>query len=59
MADRYPLIVDSTSENIKELPTGDAILFLDNEKIKVGTGSDLTVYHYSNPTPWYHYDQSP
>ena len=45
MADRYPLIVDSTSENIKELPTGDAILFLDNEKIKVGTGSDLTVYH--------------
>ena len=45
MADRYPLIVDSTSENIKELPSGDAILFLDNEKIKVGTGSDLTVYH--------------
>ncbi len=45
MADRYPLIVDSSSENIKELPTGDAILFLDNEKIKVGTGSDLTLYH--------------
>ena len=45
MADRYPLIVDSTNENIKELPSGDSLLFLDNEKIKVGTGSDLTLYH--------------
>ena len=45
MADRYPLIVDSSAEAIKELPSGDAILFLDNEKIKVGTGSDLTLYH--------------
>ena len=45
MADRYPLIVDSTNENIKELPSGDSLLFLDNEKIKIGTGSDLTVYH--------------
>jgi hypothetical protein len=45
MANRYPLIVDSSSTSIKELPSGDALLFLDNEKIKVGTGSDLTLYH--------------
>ena len=45
MADRYPLIVDSSSTSIKELPSGDSVLFLDNEKIKVGTGGDLTVYH--------------
>ena len=45
MADRYPLIVDSSSELIKELPAGDALLFADNDKIKIGTGTDLTLYH--------------
>ena len=45
MADRYPLIVDSSSELIKELPAGDALIFSDNDKIKIGTGSDLTLYH--------------
>ena len=45
MANRYPLIVDSSSELIKELPAGDGLLFADNDKIVVGTGSDLTLYH--------------
>ena len=45
MANRYPLIVDSSSENIKELPAGDGLLFADNDKIVIGTGTDLTLYH--------------
>ena len=45
MADRIPLIVDSSSTNIKELPAGDSIILADNEKLKLGTGSDLNVYH--------------
>ena len=45
MANRYPLIVDSSSENIKELPAGDGLLFADNDKIVIGTGGDLTLYH--------------
>ena len=39
MANRYPLIVDSSSENIKELPAGDGLLFADNDKIVIGRGS--------------------
>ena len=38
MANRYPLIVDSSSENIKELPAGDGLLFADNDKIVIGGG---------------------
>ena len=45
MADRIPLIVDSSSTSIKELPAGDSIILADNEKLKLGTGSDLNVYH--------------
>ena len=45
MADRIPLIVDSSSNQIKELPAGDSILLTDSEKIKLGTGSDLQIYH--------------
>ena len=45
MADRIPLIVDSSSNQVKELPAGDSLILSDNEKIKVGTGSDLEVYH--------------
>lgn len=45
MADRIPLIVDSSSNQIKELPAGDSIILADNEKIKLGTGSDLQLYH--------------
>lgn len=45
MADRIPLIVDSSSNNLKELPAGDSIILADNEKLKLGTGSDLNVYH--------------
>jgi hypothetical protein len=45
MADRIPLIVDSSSNQVKELPAGDSIILADNEKIKIGTGSDLQLYH--------------
>ena len=45
MADRIPLIVDSSSNQVKELPAGDSIILADNEKLKVGTGSDLQFYH--------------
>ena len=45
MANRYPLIVDSSTELIKELPAGDGLLFADNDKIVMGTGTDLTLYH--------------
>lgn len=45
MADRIPLIVDSSSNQVKELPAGDSIILADNEKLKVGTSSDLNIYH--------------
>ena len=45
MADRIPLIVDSSSNQVKELPAGDSIILADSEKIKLGTGSDLNLYH--------------
>tara|TARA_Y100000385_G_C13058044_1_gene622969 strand:- start:175 stop:867 length:693 start_codon:yes stop_codon:yes gene_type:complete len=45
MADRIPLIVDSSSNQVKELPAGDSIILADNEKLKVGTSSDLNLYH--------------
>ena len=37
MADRIPLIVDSSSTSIKELPAGDSIILADNEKLKEKT----------------------
>ena len=45
MADRIPLIVDSSTNQVKELPAGDSIILADNEKIKVGTGGDLQISH--------------
>lgn len=45
MADRIPLIVDSSSNQIKELPAGDSLILSDNENVKIGTGSDLKLYH--------------
>ena len=45
MADRIPLIVDSSTNQVKELPAGDSIILADNENLKVGTGSDLKLYH--------------
>ena len=45
MANRIPLIVDSSSNQIKELPAGDSLILSDNENVKIGTGSDLKLYH--------------
>ena len=45
MADRIPLVVDSSSQQIKELPAGDSLILSDNENVKIGTGSDLKLYH--------------
>ena len=45
MADRFPLIVDSSNQNIKELPDGDSLLLGDNEKLRFGDGQDLNLYH--------------
>ena len=45
MANRYPLIVHSSSQQIKELPTGDSLILSDNEKLIFGAGSDLQIYH--------------
>ena len=50
MADRIPLIVDSSSNQVKELPAGDSIILADNEKIKIGTGSDLQIFHDGSNT---------
>lgn len=45
MADRYPLVVDSSNQNIKELPDGDSLLLGDSEKLRFGDGQDLNLYH--------------
>jgi len=45
MADRYPLVVDSSNQNIKELPDGDSLLLGDSEKLRLGDGQDLNLYH--------------
>ena len=48
MANRFPLIVDSSSQQIKELPDGDSLLLGDSEKLILGDGSDLQIYHDGN-----------
>ena len=48
MADRIPLIVDSSSNQIKELPSGDSLILSDSEKVILGTGSDLQIFHDGN-----------
>jgi len=45
MANRFPLIVDSSSQQIKELPDGDSLLLGDSEKLLLGDASDLSIYH--------------
>ena len=45
MANRFPLIVDSSSQQIKELPDGDSLLLGDSEKLKIGDDQDLELYH--------------
>lgn len=45
MANRIPLIVDSSSNQVKELPAGDSLILSDSEKVILGTGSDLQLYH--------------
>ena len=45
MANRYPLVVDSSNQNIKELPDGDSLLLGDSEKLLLGDGTDLQLYH--------------
>ena len=45
MANRIPLIVDSSSNQIKELPDGDSVILGDSEKLILGDGSDLQLYH--------------
>jgi hypothetical protein len=45
MADRFPLVVDSSNQNIKELPDGDSLLLGDSEKLRLGDGQDLNLYH--------------
>jgi hypothetical protein len=45
MANRFPLIVDSSSQQIKELPDGDSLLLGDNEKLLLGDSQDLEIYH--------------
>ena len=45
MANRFPLIVDSSSQSIKELPDGDSLLLGDSEKLILGDGTDLQLYH--------------
>jgi hypothetical protein len=45
MANRFPLIVDSSSQSIKELPDGDSLLLGDSEKLILGDGTDLSLYH--------------
>ena len=45
MANRFPLVVDSSNQNIKELPDGDSLLLGDSEKLILGDGLDLQLYH--------------
>jgi len=52
MANRFPLIVDSDTSTVKELPSGDNLdltgndaIFGDNDKAIFGAGSDLQIYH--------------
>ena len=45
MANRFPLIVDSSNQSIKELPDGDSLLLGDSEKLLLGDGTDLQLYH--------------
>ena len=45
MADRIPLIVDSSSSQIKELPDGDSLILGDSEKLILGDSSDLNISH--------------
>ena len=45
MANRFPLIVDSSSQQIKELPDGDSLLLGDSEKLLLGDSQDFEIFH--------------
>ena len=45
MANRFPLIVDSSSQQIKELPDGDNLTLGDSEKLLLADSQDLELYH--------------
>ena len=52
MANRFPLIVDSDTSTVKELPSGDNLnltgndaIFGDNDAILMGAGTDLKIFH--------------
>jgi len=48
MAKHYPIVLDGTT--LKELPTGDGLSLLDNEKLTFGADSDLQIYHNGTDT---------
>ena len=48
MADRIPLIVNSTANQIQELPTGDHLQLNDSNKLKIGNSGDLEIFHSSS-----------
>ena len=48
MANRFPLVVDSSNQNIKELPDGDSLLLGDSEKLIIRRWIDLQLYHDGN-----------
>ena len=50
MANRFPLVVDSSNQNIKELPDGDSLLLGDSEKLILGDGIRLTTLSCSGNT---------
>ena len=45
---RIPLIVNSTANQIQELPTGDHLQLNDSNKLKIGNSGDLEIFHSSS-----------
>ena len=48
MADRIPLIVNSTANQIQELPTDDNLQLNDTNKLILGTQGELEIFHDAN-----------
>ena len=45
MADRIPLIVNSTANQIQELPTDDNLQLNDTNKLILGTDKEFEIFH--------------
>jgi len=45
MADRIPLIVNASANQIQELPTSDSLQLNDTNQIKLGSDDDFSVFH--------------